>query len=164
MSSTGFLRVLGGAFNALARGLTTLPALPAPEPESDGDGAAHALVPIDVNKLVNTDGWHCVKEMVVNSKRMPGTLDEAIKNQVTTWASTGLAKQRYLVPKGSHCRSWEYLCCSRWKGCPYRAKAVLERGPSGEVLRIFQRGEHLNHGRGGSGLPSEERYVAVPAA
>ena len=159
MLSTGFLKVLGGAFDAVARGLTIVPALPAPEPEPDGDALAiapvNALVPRDINAVVHEDAWQCVRVMVVKSRGMQGNLDDAIKKLVMTYASATLAKHRHLVPKGSNRQSWEYQCCSAKKGCRYRAKGVLEKGPTGEILRIYERGVHENHEARGAGLPSE---------
>ena len=159
MLSTGFLKVLGGAFDAVARGLTNVPALPAPEPESDGDALAiatvDALVPRDINEVVHENAWQCVKVMEVNSRGMQGNLGDAIKKLVMTYASATLKKHRHLVLQGSNRQSWEYCCCSIKKGCRYRAKGVLEKGPTGEILRIYQRGDHGNHEARGPGLPRE---------
>jgi len=137
MLSTGFLKVLGGAFDAVARGLTNVPALPAPEPESDGDALAiatvDALVPRDINEVVHENAWQCVKVMEVNSRGMQGNLGDAIKKLVMTYASATLKKHRHLVLQGSNRQSWEYCCCSIKKGCRYRAKGVLEKGPTGDM-------------------------------
>ena len=93
--------------------------------------------------------------MEVKSREMKGNLDDTIKKLVIKHTTETLKKHRHLVPKGSNLQSWEYQCCSERWGCRYRAKAVLEKGPTGEILRIYQRGVHENHEARGAGLPSE---------
>lgn len=151
-----FLRAFRGAFSTAPRDSPAPLALPPSESVPDGEGesplalaviqpAASTMVPLEVDEIVSANQWNVIKTMAMPSVSREEDISDVMHALALKYAHPGLTKHRHRVPKDGVTESWEYRCNSRYNGCEYRAKVVLERTPTGQVIEISTLHDHSNH-------------------